>query len=315
MSDKHTTQLLVRPFSAFASPNAQSKSAFETGTAAIHVTPSNKWNGDLDQLKGDALWLSKSVQVDEVSALRIAVIEWQSRPAEQLRCGLSGEEALGAQVAVNPDASASVMLAPPSPTATGFHDEAGRRTRLVKLYLSERRHHSKVLEILVRAGLSDVTPTDAKGKGKAKSTTWVDAVGKTILNARCSGDSSATGTESFLVECIDFLQSRSQHLIPSNGAFDDDFLVDLETERRTCVILEMIHVMQLIFCLVDSSQEVLSSTTVLAWLRFVGSNKFFDGTELTEEVCMSNILASLANIPSFQCRCRCYYPPSKHSSR
>ncbi|KAI9886957.1 MAG: hypothetical protein M1823_001249 [Watsoniomyces obsoletus] len=289
LSDKHTTQLLVRPFNAFPAPNAQSKSAFETGTAAIHVTPSNKWNGDLDQLKADALWLSKTVRVDEVSALRIAVIEWQSRPAEQLRCGLSGEELLGAQAAVTPNASRSVMLGPSSPTAAGFHDEAGRRTRLVKLYLSERRHHSKVLEILVRAGLSDANPADLKAKGKATSTTWADAVGKTILNARCSGDDSAAGTENFLLECIGFLQNHAQNLFPGNGAFtgDDDFLVELETERRTCVMLEMIHVMQLIFCLVDSSQEVLSSATVLAWLRFAGGNRFFDGTELAEELSMS----------------------------
>jgi nuclear pore complex protein Nup188 len=75
--------LLARPFDS-SPPTAQTKSVFETKTSAINVTPSSDARYDIKQLKEDALWLSASAKIDEVSALRIVVQECQARTTAKL---------------------------------------------------------------------------------------------------------------------------------------------------------------------------------------------------------------------------------------
>ena len=287
LSDKHASQLLAQPFEAFQKPDAQTRTQFTNATAAIHVPPSSKWKDDVEQIKGDTLWLSETAKVDEFSALRIAVLEWQNRPAEQLWCGRSSEHVAGAWTTVNGNAAKFSMFAPTSSASSAFNSQLGRRMRLVKLYYSERRHFMKVSEILFRAGLSDPYRSDNTSGGTTKDAGyWVGVTGKTILHTRFSGHKSSSGKESFVVECINALQVRAGELLPGEDAFasEEEQAEELELDRRRCVMLEMIHIMQLLFCLVDIIDGLLSSSAVLAWLRFVNTYRFFDGTELAEEV-------------------------------
>lgn len=286
LSDKQTSQLLVRPFHAFPAPTPQSKSAFESGTAAIHIAPSSTTQKDVEQLKEDALWLSKEAKLNEVSALRIAVVEWQSRPAAQLLSGDSAEDVTFPPNAGSNTPGSSLFL-PRSSTVSkepGSHGQLTRRLRLLRLYLSERRHFLKVVEMLVQAGLSDNFTSAGQDKGKSR-TTWVEAVGKTILNARFSGDNSGTGTESFLTECIDGLQSRVQGLLqPSGFLSNEGDPTKIQPDWERCLLMEMIHIMQLIFDIVDATKAVPSTKLVLAWFGFASRYRFFDATELAAYV-------------------------------
>lgn len=285
LSDRHTSQLLVRPFNAFPPPTPQSSSAFQTWTAAIHITPNSRTKSDIEQLKEDTLWLSRDAKIDEISALRIAIIEWQSRPGLQLQGELDDEapwnnSARGTSSLFHP--ISSIISADAEPRA-----RLRRRYRLAKLYLSERRHFLKIVEILVRTALSDSFSAGTKGKGKGKAmTTWVDAVGKTILNARRSGDQSISGTESFLIESIERMQSHTDALITGAGMLSDqeEGAEQIEMEWERCILLEMIHLGQLIFNLIDATTGVLPSSVVLVWFRFAARHRFFDGSELAAQV-------------------------------
>ena len=88
------------------------------------------------------------------------------------------------------------------------------------------------------------------------------------------------------MECINALQVRAAELSRGGDAFasEEGQAEELELDRRRCVMLEMIHIMQLMFYLVDVMDGLLSSSPVLAWLRFMNTYRFFDGTELAEEV-------------------------------
>ena len=78
-SDTQVQKLLARPFHPFSFTQSNTKAAFETKTAAINVAPTSNCEYDINKIKEDALWLSKEAQIDEVSALRIIVLEYQSR--------------------------------------------------------------------------------------------------------------------------------------------------------------------------------------------------------------------------------------------
>ena len=87
LTDPQTIYLLARSTSPYSAPTLQTKSTFDTKTSSVHVPPSGNPRYDIGQIKEDTLWLSKETKIDEVSALRIAVLEWQTRPAVQLLRG------------------------------------------------------------------------------------------------------------------------------------------------------------------------------------------------------------------------------------
>ncbi|KAI9792731.1 MAG: hypothetical protein M1816_001830 [Peltula sp. TS41687] len=273
LSDTQTVRLLQRPFNAFSTPTPQTKAVFQTLTAAIHLTPKNDGRYDGQQLKSDVVWLTNAAKIDEISALRIVIIELQSRAESQLASGLTEEESTSLQDIVGTPADALSASLPPLSTAGAFESESNRRARLARLYLSERRHLLKVTEILVRTALSKGLFADRKGKRKA-TLDWVDGLGKTILNARCSG---GTSFEPFLNECLLALRQRIDGLQSGSGfQADPSEDTDLELEWGKCLLLEMIHILQLMFTMVNSLDSLPSMSFFLAWSRFVGEYAFFD---------------------------------------
>lgn len=246
------------------------------------MTPKNSDKYDGEQLKQDVLWLSKDANIDEISALRIVVIEFQSRAEAQLLSGLSEEESTSLQDLVGTPADALAASLPPLSTVGAFDSTVSRRVRLARLYLSERRHLLKVTEILVRTALLKDLLADKKGKRKA-TTNWVEGLGKTILNAH-SGSGSGANFEPFLTECIEALRSRINGLQSGSGLLaDQSGETDIELDWGKCLLLEMIHILQLMFFMVNSLDGLFSSSFLLAWLRFVGEFGFFDKLELVSQ--------------------------------
>ena len=72
--------------------NSTTRSTFDTLTSAINVTPTRNDRYDIKQIKENALWLSKTVKVDEVQALRLTILEWQQSTSVQLAEGDAEDE-------------------------------------------------------------------------------------------------------------------------------------------------------------------------------------------------------------------------------
>ena len=284
LSDPATTGLLVRPFNCFSPPSSQTKAAFETRTAAINVTPAKQSNYNIDEIKADALWLSQQVNIDEVSALRIVLLEWQSRPADQLLSGFTDEEAISLQEATGETSLASSLFLPTAsiqlaPSRSQKSDHAAfksldrRRLRILAYYLSERRYILKVSEALVHDGLLE---------GQA-SPTWTELVGKTIINARSSQSNAAASRKEFAVECVEALQNRVEALEKGSGCFNDDPRPEVEADWSQNMVLELVHILQLIFLVIQNADRIPTSSVVLAWLRFATKYAFFDRFDPQDE--------------------------------
>lgn len=82
-ANEETIKILVTTLSR-GKPNAGSRSAFDEKVLPINVTQSANGKYNLEEMKKDALWLSKEMDIEELEALRVTIIEWQDRAATQL---------------------------------------------------------------------------------------------------------------------------------------------------------------------------------------------------------------------------------------
>ncbi|KAF2774101.1 hypothetical protein EJ03DRAFT_322701 [Teratosphaeria nubilosa] len=127
--DEETTNALLDGTYFSSPPTHASKGVFETKVAPINVAQSSNGGYNLDEIKKDTLWLSHELQIEEVVALRIAIVEWQERSADQLllTAGATGADA----------------------GAIDFTKEEVRHDRLLKVYLEERQSLLRIRTELV----------------------------------------------------------------------------------------------------------------------------------------------------------------------
>lgn len=283
LSDETSTAILGRPLEPFPTATSQSKTDFEARTAAIHVTPSSNGHYNIDEIKEDALWLSKETNTDEVSALRIVIVEWQMRPATQLLSGLTEEETLSVRDAAGGASfgasmsflNSSILAAPVGASRSdlaSFSSPEQRRARLLELYLSERSHIFRVSEILVRQSIDAdrVTKLDAD-KGKRKDPgTWLEDLGRKITTSQSAGKDF-----SFASQCIEAFRSRLAGLEAGckwDAAEDNP---ELGALWGTAQVVESIHILQLLFVHLDCASGLPPSRIVLAWFNLAAQYAFF----------------------------------------
>ncbi|KAJ9638961.1 hypothetical protein H2199_006822 [Coniosporium tulheliwenetii] len=283
LSDETSTAILGRPLEPFPTATPQSKTDFETKTAAIHVTPSSNGHYNIDEIKEDALWLSKETNTDEASALRIVIVEWQTRPAAQLLSGLTEEETLSVQDAAGGASfgasmsflKSSILATPAGPSRTDsmiFSSPEQRRARLLELYLSERSHILRVSEILVRQSIDAdrVNESDA-GKGKRQeSDTWLEDLGRKIATSQSAGKGF-----SFASQCIEAFRGRLAGLEAGckwDAAEDNP---ELGALWGIAQVVEIIHILQLLFVHLDCAPGLPPSRIVLEWFKLAAQYAFF----------------------------------------
>lgn len=215
LNDNETVALLSKPLDPFQGPSQRSAQEFDTRTAPINVSQSNNGHYKLDEIKADAKWLSQEMKVDELVALRMAVIEWQERAADQLlTTALNPASSLSTQVALASSTLgrsfnfAASTTGPSSRPALDFASEDVRRRRLVELYLSEKYHLLKLSTGLVSR--SAVRKSEYQGQHigaflEHSRKNWVDELSTKVFEAMVSAQ--VAEHEAFCAKCIDSIES------------------------------------------------------------------------------------------------------------
>ena len=295
LSDDRTIEILTHYLSPFPPSTPQSKAAFETQTSAIHITPNNSGRYKLSEIKEDTLWLSKEVGIDEISALRIVVIEWQTRPAVWLLRGFADDDGSTASAGVEGNSLQSSLLGSKygvtgTEVAASFDSSQERRMRLLDVYLSERQFLTKTAEFITFIALSkpaeageindDNRNEDAQGK-----TSWLAKVGTTMLKSwNLRGVDSKSGNN-WLVDAISALELRIENIGKGSGWLqDEDTAVDVEVAWCRVQLMEIIHIMQTMMSIAMSSSELTRADVVRSWFRFVGDYGFFEQFELVSKL-------------------------------
>lgn len=298
IKDNQTIELLTNPFSPYTRPTSKSRASFETKTSAINVSPSSHGRYDIKQIQDDALWLSEETNTDEVVALRITVLEWQTRPAHRLlvydasddyqdymnTVGING---LASSVSNSQLLVAPGHLRPKEDDAKFFEDSRGRRQRLLHIYLSERRYLIRTCEFIIFVALIEAFAQSSFLNGhqpKDKSPdmpAWLTEVGNQILAAWDLNGLAEDSDEHFTIYAVDALRLRFQTLQRGSGwSRDEPYWEQIEQAWEKTQVLEIIHIMQLLLTLLMTSRKLTRSDTALAWFRLMKENAFFEDFEI-----------------------------------
>ena len=259
--------------------SASSKADLETRTSAVNISPSKEGQYDIGQIKEDSLWLSKLVDVDEITALRVAVLEWQLRPARSLQ-SRSGDLPLSAS-------STSILDAEDFPAGTiSNQDKDGeankdrvRRRTILQILLAERRYLIKVAEYLATGSLcaednhsiTDTTPYISR---------WISDLGHTLITKWNIDGVSEAYSRVLFIAGIEALRTR---LVRMEGGCD--WVEDSKTREGLEVLwqetqlLEFIHILQLLLVITQVSVRLTRTDVMLAWFRFMAEHSFFEDFE------------------------------------
>ncbi|KAK4250548.1 nucleoporin subcomplex protein binding to Pom34-domain-containing protein [Corynascus novoguineensis] len=297
LRDGYVHQLFREPTRTFAPPTNETKLDFETKTGAINVVPSPNDPYNFDTIKNDARWLSKNVNINEVAALRVVIIEYQSRAHSHLTGPLSTQDVANIQEAAGVgDAQASAIVALLNVTTVvdadsawaDFESETTRRRRLLSTYLSERRSFVGAIDAL----LAFLLHSRAPGSGVE-----LDALRDAVLQGAFGFDQNAAKPDTTQLDalaptyirtlegCFDRLQATPESL-------DSEMLTEqLEVDWIRTAFTEAIHALSLIFQILDlKAAQFAASQLVTQWFALMDACEFFEpvprGHELITELLM-----------------------------
>ena len=291
LSDPQTLAFLFQPIAPFSSPSNQSKSSFDTKTSPINVAQKEHSQYDIDEVKEDTLWLSKTVQIDELAALRIVVLEWQTRSAAQLLQSRSLRSVPDPGQTLNHSITGHGSLLARSQShgqgAPKLSTELVRKSRLLDLFLQERRYLLKCAEFILSFALHDAAEREAAGAESiaAGETQWLTDIGLDLL---CQWSQEATVStkkphqgKSFLIEATTAIQARIRKLGEGSGwSVPETIQTDIEILWGTNQAIEIVHMMQIMQDLLQSTTTITNADSIIPWFRLMSEVAFLEGFQL-----------------------------------
>ncbi|KAJ5938012.1 hypothetical protein N7454_004354 [Penicillium verhagenii] len=283
LSHPESIQQLSQSLNSFTRPSAKSKSEFQSKTAAIHVETNSKSSFDLNEIKADAQWLSQNAEIDEITALRLTVLEWQNRPATRLTANFSSEEVTSVQSAAGADKLSASVAGPNlanilrqvagDNTGGSFDSETNRRLRLRTTYLSERNHIVKTSRKLLAMSLNSA-PSKAPATPATERRLALCKLGTSLFKEKSTGSSLSK----FLEECMAAIRSRLTDLSESGGWLNEaESSEETEILWRSFFAEEIGHIIQVMFHQLHASAEVPSGDLLLSWLNLMSEYNFLEG--------------------------------------
>ena len=282
LKDPYVHQLLKKPSLAFAPPTAQSKSTFTARTAAISYTPPPDSRFDAGEIKNDAQWLSNAVKLDENAALRVALVEFQSRAISHLSGPLSTQDVTNIQQAAGLDNTQisslfevidTTSVADAEALRVDFDDVASRRRRVLATYLSERRNFLASLDDLMTFLFYSHIPTTAPELESLRK-----SLATALFGLQDVTKSKATSFEDIASACLEILPGLIESSYSGQESMEGVALGEqLGVDWVRTGLVEAVHAMAVIFQTLDLSHGVFAPPSVVSsWFKFVDNYTFLD---------------------------------------
>lgn len=297
LTDPLVQSFFTKPGSAFDPPSDKSPhhASFVKKTAAIQVTPTSNEKYDINVIKEDALWLSKNARINEIAALRTVIIEFQSRPQNQLLGPISNQDVANLREAAGAANAQTTNILPgfnigstldADEIHANFEKAESRKQRIFETYLDECRYYAATNDYIFTLMLQEhlpASPTTDASRMIRKS--YLEAYGMSPKQPQKSPADTPTKTFHALVtqylNLIPDSISRSQAAIDTMVE-DKGFLTDELAGRWIQTWLtEALHRMVVVFQLLDLSSDVFVSAQVAQqWFSLVGAFGFTDQAQV-----------------------------------
>ncbi|KAI0382623.1 nucleoporin subcomplex protein binding to Pom34-domain-containing protein [Hypomontagnella monticulosa] len=296
LTDPLVQSFFTKPGSAFDPPGDKNlhHATFVKKTAAIQVAPAPNDKYDISVIKEDALWLSKNARINEVAALRVVIIEFQSRPQNQLLGPLSNQdvanlrEASGAANAQTTNVLPGFKITNTLDAAeiqANFEKPESRKRRIFQTYLDETRYYAAtndyLFTLMLQESLPTSPPTDAS---RTIRKSYLEAYGMSPKQPQKSpGDTPTKTFHALITQYLNLLPdsvSRSQSSI--DNIVDDKILLTQELNDLSIQtwLTEALHRMVVVFQLLDLSSDVFVPAQIAQqWFSLVGAMGFLDSLQ------------------------------------
>ena len=273
-----TLALLREPLPQFTPPSAESQTAFQKATAARHTASSHDWTTDIEQIKQDALWLSKEANVNELDSLRIVILEWQSRPQFQLAKSFSDSERASLQDVlhvywndVEHTFSESTTL-PPSFEQSA--SEQCRHSRILSVYFTEATALLGIYARLMQISLSKVTepilPTEIISRNS-----YLEEI--TLISREvCNEDMPQARVLHHIEQCIAVLSAILEELESDLVcSVDIDYQDYVRQNWANAIFHRATILMEVVAACALHSKSLLPGQIVLSWFQLMNRCGFF----------------------------------------
>ena len=251
-------------------------------TSAISVNPSPDLHLDFDQIKDDAQWLSKAVKLDENTALRVVLVEFQSRAISHLSGPLSTQDVTNIQQAAGLDNTQisslfevidTTSVADAEALRSDFDKAESRRRRVLSTYLSERRNFLASLDNLMTFLFYSHLPTTAPELESLRKT-----LATALFGLQDVTKSKATSFEDIASACLEILPDLIESSYAGQESMEGVVLGEqLGVDWMRTGLVEAAHAMAVIFQTLDLSHGVFAPPSVVSsWFKFVDNYTFLD---------------------------------------
>ncbi|KAL7784232.1 nucleoporin subcomplex protein binding to Pom34 domain-containing protein [Trichoderma afarasin] len=284
--DDYVRALLSEPSTAFAPPDEATNKSFETKIAPINVTSASTDRYDINQFKDDAKWLSNNAKVNLVAALRVVIIEYQSRSSSHLLGPLSSHDAANLQEAAGlqngqgaaflSDLGASAALDADEISAE-FDKPEARRRRLFDTFLTERRFFIMAADYATSIKLYRRLPIFAPGDNK------IADLYKLKMSSQPRDE-----MEAMLPAYLDVVSSCMSGIEAGMRAFTDEALLlndEVELEWLRSLLTEIVHSLSVVLQLVDCyGSDFPPSSAINQWFSLMEIYGFFDSIQPINQI-------------------------------
>ncbi|KAI2469022.1 nucleoporin subcomplex protein binding to Pom34-domain-containing protein [Annulohypoxylon bovei var. microspora] len=292
LTDPLVQSFFTKPGSAFdaSSDKNTHHASFVKKTAAIQVTPTNE-KYDINVIKEDALWLSKNARINEIAALRVVVIEFQSRPRNQLLGPISNQDVANLREAAGAANAQTTNILPgfnigstldADEIQANFEKPENRKQRIFQTYLDECRYYAATNDYIFTLMLQEHLPaspiTDAS---RMIRKSYLEAYGMSPKQPqKAPGDTPTKTFHALVTQYLNLIPdsvSRSQTGIDT--IVEDKGLLTEELAERWLQtwLTEALHRMVVVFQLLDLSSDVFVSAQVAQqWFSLVSAFGFLD---------------------------------------
>ena len=241
------------------------------------MTSASNERYDIKAVKEDTEWLSKNVNINLTTALRLVVVEFQSRASRYLMGPLSLQDATNLQEAAGlSNGQGTGLVADLGSAAARDADETwndfeattARKQRLFDTYLAERRFFMMVADYASSIKLYGRLPT------------FAPVVGNVAQMYRLKGLQTADELESLLPAYLQVLTNSMTRIESGLAAVTDDKILsseDNEMEWIRTYLSEAVHALSIVFQVADSYEnEFPPASSVNQWFSLMEVYNFFD---------------------------------------
>lgn len=279
LSGDRPKKILLQPYPTFPKPSPSSKTSFDTSSAGIKPSPDSLY--DVDEIKADALWLSRQVDIDELEAFRLAILEWQYRAESRLLESYSEAELNSLKNALGVAFVDKHFQGLESQSEDVFNSQGSRRLRLARRFLQEKVTILRLRKDLLDASLLPEAAYASSPQLRSLATELPPLPQDSI------GDEVETAINSIRDQLKDLETGRPWDLDESN-------MLVLRDSADTSSLETIEVVLEILLLRVRQSKMTVSSAALIHWLELMSSVGFF--STFTSQVSVQ--LAAIRRIQS-----------------